>query len=69
MVELDEEQKRIVKYVRNGLTNIEIAEELGYSPDTIKKRLVLLYKLFNVNKRIELVNKLIRYNIIEIGLI
>ncbi len=60
-MQLSEEQKTIIKCVKKGLSNIEIAEKMGYSPDTIKKRLWLIYKLFNVRGRIELVNKLLKY--------
>lgn len=60
---LTNEQKVIIKCVKKGLTNIEIGEELGYSPDTIKKRLWLIYRLFNVRGRIALLNKLPRYSL------
>lgn len=52
---LDNEQKLIVELLKQGLTNIEIGEELGYSSDSIKKRLSIIYKKFGVKKRIELI--------------
>lgn len=58
-MQLTEEQKQIIRYVKQGLTNIEIAEEMGYSPDTIKKRLWLIYKLLNVKNRIDLISKIV----------
>ncbi len=60
---LSEEQKQIIKYVKAGFTNIEIAEELGYSPDTIKKKLCFLYRFFNVKGRANLVTKAIRHSL------
>ena len=60
---LTDEQKQIIRCVKKGLTNIEIGEELGYSPDTIKKRLWLIYRLFNVRGRIAFVNKLSLYSL------
>lgn len=53
---LNDEQKDIVKLVQQGLTNIEIGVELGYSADSIKKRLSVIYKKFGVRKRIELID-------------
>ena len=61
-MQLDEEQKEIINCVKRGLTNIEIGEEMGYSPDTIKKRLCRIYRLFNVRGRIALVAKLVKYS-------
>lgn len=49
-------KKDIVKLVKQGLTNIEIGVELGYSADSIKKRLSVIYKKFGVRKRIELID-------------
>ena len=60
---LSDENKLLIKYVRMGLTNIEIGEELGYSCHTIKKRLHHLYKLFYANGRIDFVNKTSHYSI------
>lgn len=57
---LNEEQIAIIKYVKDGMTNIEIGEELGYSADTIKKRLCQIYRLLNVRNRIDLIRKIFR---------
>lgn len=51
----NEEQIKIAQLVKSGLTNIEIGEELGYSPDCIKKRLSLIYKKLGVKRRVEFV--------------
>lgn len=55
---LNQEQKRIAELVIIGMTNIEIGVELGYSKDSIKKRLSKIYKKFGVKKRIELIRLL-----------
>lgn len=55
---LNQEQKKIVELVITGMTNIEIGVELGYSKDSIKKRLSAIYRKFGVKKRIELINLL-----------
>ena len=62
-MKLHEEQKQIIWCVKRGLTNIEIGEELGYSHNTIKKKLQLIYKLFNVRGRIDLVNELLKFEL------
>ena len=50
---LTKEEYTIVCHVVNGLKNIEIAEEMGYSEATVKKRLTVIYGKMNVfNKRI-----------------
>ena len=56
------EQKLIIELVKSGLTNIEIAEELGYSPSTIKKKLCVIYRLFNVRGRMALISKILNYS-------
>lgn len=59
-MELSNEQISIINYVKQGYSNLEIAGKLGYSPDTIKKKLCKIYKIFNVRGRIALVNHLIK---------
>ncbi len=59
---ISDEHKEIIKYVKKGLTNIEIGEELGYSPSAIKKKLKLIYQFYNVRGRIDLIGKLFKYS-------
>ncbi len=59
---ISDEQKNLISLVKGGLTNIEIAEELGYSPNTIKKKLCVIYKLFNVRGRMALISKILNYS-------
>ena len=62
---LNDEQIEIIKYVKQGLTNIEIGEELGYSSHTIKKKLKHLYKIFYANGRVDFVAKILNYQILD----
>lgn len=55
---LTEEQNKIMAYALKGLTTIEIAEELGYSPSTVKKHLGRIYTAFNVKNKIALIRKM-----------
>lgn len=59
------EQKRLLELINKGFTNIEIGEMLCYSPDTIKKRLTRLFKLFGVKNRIQLSYEYNRNNYIK----
>ena len=51
---LTDEQQKIVSYIFEGKTNWEIADEMGYSPHTVKKKLKAIYKFYKVENRIEL---------------
>ncbi len=51
---LNDEQKKILGFVFEGKTNWEIGDELGYSPNTIKKKLKAIYKFYKVENRMEL---------------
>ena len=55
----NKEQKRIIQCVIDGKTNVEIAEEMGYSPASIKRRLKIIYRLCKVESRLELVKNVI----------
>lgn len=54
---LTEEETAIAKFVVNGLKNVEIAEMMGYSEATVKKRLTVIYKKMNVFNRLQLITK------------
>lgn len=57
-VDLTRAQRRIVEYVRLGLTNREIATALGVSPLTVRNQLSLVYERLDVANRTELVARL-----------
>lgn len=52
----NEEDRIIAKLVKTGCTNLEIGEELGYSAESIKKRLSKIYRYLGINRRVEFVN-------------
>lgn len=51
-------QRRIVDLVRHGLTNDEIAAQLGLSPRTVRNQLSAVYERCGVSNRTELVGLL-----------
>lgn len=59
---LTEEETAIAKFVVNGLKNVEIAEIMGYSEATVKKRLTVIYKKMNVFNRLQLITKFLSQN-------
>jgi DNA-binding NarL/FixJ family response regulator len=59
-MKLNKEQVKIVQHVLNGRTNVEIAEEMGYSPASIKRKLKVIYKLCRADNRLELVKNVIK---------
>lgn len=65
---LNEVQKSIVTGILEGKTNTEIAEEIGYSTDSVKKNLKKIYKHFGIKadasvKRAMLVKEITREEI------
>jgi len=59
MRKLTMEQESIIKLVVQGRTNMQIAEELGYSERSIKRRLRAIYKAYSVDNRQSLVREAI----------
>lgn len=51
-------QKEILHELINGSTNAQIAERIGYSESSIKRRIKELFKLFEVKNRISLVREI-----------
>lgn len=56
-MKLNEVQKDIVRLVIEGKSNKQIAEELNYSIENVKKNLRICFKYFNVKNRVELVRE------------
>jgi DNA-binding CsgD family transcriptional regulator len=52
----------VLRRVVNGMTNDEIAEDLGISEQTIKDHLSRIYEKFEVGSKLELLNYLINRN-------
>lgn len=55
--ELTERESRIEEYIRQGLTNAQIAAELGYSESLIRQETVVIYRKLGVVGRKDLVAK------------
>ncbi len=53
-MKLTKEQSAILGEVLKGHTNDRIAMDLGYSPNTVKKRLKEIYRVCLVSNRAEL---------------
>lgn len=62
---INEDVRRILLLVSEGLTNEEIAAALHYSPQTIRNRLFQLMKVLDVRNRTELANAWRRYSIMR----
>ena len=52
-----EEQKKILELILQNKTNEEISIELNYSRSTVKRRIKELFKMYNVNSRIKLMQE------------
>jgi DNA-binding CsgD family transcriptional regulator len=52
--DLTSRQKVILKMLRRGMTNVRIAEELGYSESLVRQETVKIYSYLNVSGRKEL---------------
>lgn len=63
--ELTKREIEILKLMANGLTNTQIARNLGYSESTIRHETMKIYELFNVSGRKEAVSFAISRKIIE----
>lgn len=52
-----EEYKKILELILQDKTNEEISIELNYSKSTVKRRIKELFKKYNVNSRIKLMQE------------
>ena len=57
----------VLKYVSDGCTNGEIADNLAISVHTVKAHLEHLYYKFDVHNRVQLTIKAVQYGIIDIN--
>lgn len=48
---------QIIESILEEKTNIEMAEEIGYSLGLVKKRLAYLFKVYNVKTRVGLIRE------------
>jgi len=63
-VKLTERQKEVLIFVKQGLQNKEISEQLGISIDMVKGHLKEINKRLETNNRTEAVTKATEYNLI-----
>jgi len=57
MYKLTEKEKMIIKEIKTGATNAEIAQALNVQTNTIGAYIYKLCRIFEAKNRIELVNK------------
>lgn len=57
MYKLTEKEKMIIKEIKTGATNAEIAQALDVQTNTIGAYIYKLCRIFEAKNRIELVNK------------
>lgn len=57
MYKLTEKEKMIIRGIRTGATNAEIAQALNVQTNTIGAYIYKLCRIFDAKNRIELVNK------------
>ena len=55
---LSETDNAIIRHILRGYTNREIAEQMNLAEITIKKHVSNIYRVFNVRKRIDLINSI-----------
>lgn len=53
---------QIIESILEEKTNIEMAEEIGYSLGSVKKRLAYLFKRYNVKTRVGLIREFFKKN-------
>lgn len=59
--QLTPDEAELVRYLRLGMKNVEIAQQLGISLDAVKQRLSRLYAKFGVGNRTKLLAKIAGY--------
>ncbi len=55
-MKLTEEQKVILEELISGSTNQQIADKIGYSESSIKRKVKELFNVFNVKNRASLIS-------------
>ncbi|ATZ62586.1 hypothetical protein BSR55_04115 [Acinetobacter bereziniae] len=57
-IKLTSKEWELIDYIKNGMTNKEIAKNLNKSPSTIKNQILQLFRKLNVNNRSEVLSKI-----------
>lgn len=58
--QLSQAERRVALLVPTGKTNMEIGQELGISPKTVKFHLTMVFKKLEVINRVQLAAKIVR---------
>lgn len=61
LFEMTAREREVLNFVSKGLKNVEIAQQLIVSENTIKKHLQNLYRKFQVTNRTQLLAKCLNY--------
>ena len=62
---LSSQQLKIVKYLRQGYSNKQIAYDLGITEATVKAHMTIIMRKFNVVNRIQVIQKSLSMGILE----
>ena len=62
---LTKQEHKILRLVQRGLSNREIAKEVGTAPNTVRNYLVHIYKKLGVRTRIDAVTKAFEYGLLD----
>lgn len=60
-----EQQKRVMRYLCDGLTQKGIAEEMGLKPSAIKSHMILIYKKLDVSNSVDAMIKIRELGILD----
>jgi two-component system response regulator DevR len=63
---LEEEHRRVLELLNEGLSNKEIGQRLGFAEATIKSRLNRLYKRFGVSTRLQLLTTALKRGVVDV---
>lgn len=62
---LSNQQMKIVKYLRQGYSNKQIAYDLGITEATVKAHMTIIMRKFNVVNRIQVIQKALSMGLLE----
>ena len=66
MVELSVREGQLLIHIANGLSNKQIAAELGITPDTVRSHLVRVMYKMNARNRAHVVSLAVKQNMINL---
>ncbi|MCL2816348.1 MAG: LuxR C-terminal-related transcriptional regulator [Oscillospiraceae bacterium] len=63
-LEFTEQQKTVLRFLRDGITHKEMAEKMGLAPSTIKSHMNLIYKKLDVSNGVDAIIKIQEQNLL-----